>query len=286
MTIASFDLANGDIPYAGVTIDAQGNLYGTTQGGGPGGLNDGVGTVWEIAKGTDTITTLASFSVATGYQPMSGVTLDAQGDLFGTAYKGGLGGLGTVWELVNGSDTISTIASFDGANGEYPDYSVTPDAQGNLYGTPTTTTGAIWEIVNGSNTITTLPGTEPLATDSQAEIYEAGFNGASHQAYVLEYSRLANGTYAYSKQFVFSGINGLEVPHGLILDAQGNLYGVVGDTSGRSSAGVAPSAGLPLSTERTVPIRWADSPLTRTATSMARRLTEGPMVSAPSGSST
>ena len=176
MTIASFDLANGDIPYAGVTTTRRETSMARPRWWAR-RLRRGVGTVWEIAKGTDTITTLASFSVATGYQPMSGVTLDAQGDLFGTAYKGGLGGLGTVWELVKGSDTISTIASFNVANGEYPDYSVTPDAQGNLYGTPITTTGAIWEIVNGSNTITTLPGTEPLATDSRAEIYEAGFNG-------------------------------------------------------------------------------------------------------------
>jgi hypothetical protein len=107
---------------------------------------------------------------------------------------------------------------------------MTVDAQGNLYGTPGTTTGAIWEIAKGSNTITKLPGTEPLATDSQGEIYEAAFSGASHQAYVLEYSRLANGTYIYAKTFVFSGITGDEVPHGLILDANGNLYGVVGDT--------------------------------------------------------
>jgi uncharacterized repeat protein (TIGR03803 family) len=230
VTIASFDVANGETPSAGVTIDAQGNLYGTTQFGGPGGLYDGLGTVWEIAKGTNTITTLASFSVATGYQPLSGVTLDAQGDLFGTAYKGGVDGLGTVWELAKGSNTISTIASFDGANGEYPNYGVTPDAQGNLYGTPVTTTGAIWEIVNGSNTITKLPGTEPFATDSQGEIYEAGFSGASHQAYVLEYSRLASGNYIYSKQFVFSGTYDDAVPHGLMLDAQGNLYGIIGDT--------------------------------------------------------
>ncbi len=134
-----------------------------------------------------------------------------------------------MWELAKGSNTISTIASFNGTNGEYPKYGVTVDAQGNLYGTPFTTTGAIWEIVKGSNTITTVPGTEPLATDSQGEIYEAGFSGASHQAFVLEYNRLANGTYAYSKEFVFSGINRDEVPHGLILDAQGNLYGIIGD---------------------------------------------------------
>jgi uncharacterized repeat protein (TIGR03803 family) len=230
VTIASFDGTNGAYPQCGVTTDPQGNLYGTTALGGPGGAINGEGTVWEIVKGTNTVTTLASFNDASRYEPEAGVALDAQGNLYGTTYYGGADNMGAVWEVVKGSNTISTIASFNGANGDYPNYGVTVDAQGNLYGTPDTTTGAIWEIVNGSDTITTLPGKEPLATDSQGEIYEAGFSGVTHQAFVLEYSRLANGTYVYSKEFVFGGINGIEVPHGLILDAQGNLYGIIGDT--------------------------------------------------------
>lgn len=230
VTLASFDGTNGAYPQGGVTIDPQGNLYGTAALGGPDGVIGGEGTVWEIVKGTNAIITLASFNDASRYEPEAGVALDAQGNLYGTTYYGGADNMGTVWELVKGSNAISTIASFDGANGEYPKYGVTLNAQGNLYGTPVTTTGAIWEIVKGSSTITTLPGTEPLATDSQGEIYEAGFSGATHRAFVLEYSRLANGAYGYSKQFVFSGINGAEVPHGLILDSQGNLYGIIGDT--------------------------------------------------------
>jgi uncharacterized repeat protein (TIGR03803 family) len=105
VTVASFGGTNGAYPYGGVTMDAQGNLYGTTSGGGPGGQNGGLGTVWEIAKGTGTITTLASFNVAAGFAPKAGVALDAQGDLYGTAYRGGLDLVGTVWELAKGSNT-------------------------------------------------------------------------------------------------------------------------------------------------------------------------------------
>ena len=42
-----------------MTLDAQGNLYGTTASGGLGGA----GTVWEIAAGTHTITTVGSFNL-------------------------------------------------------------------------------------------------------------------------------------------------------------------------------------------------------------------------------
>ena len=224
-TIASFDGTNGSYPDAGVTIDAQGNLYGTTQLGGPGDMSTGLGTVWEIAKGTGTITTLASFDVATGYEPRDGVAMDAQGDLYGTAYYGGLDSLGTVWELAKGSSTISTIASFNGTNGEYPYYGVTLDAQGNLYGAA----GSLWEIVEGSNTITTLDArwSGPVTMDSQGNFYEAAFSGGTHEPYVQEFSRLANGTYAGTKAFAFSGISASASPSAVTIDAQGNLYGTI-----------------------------------------------------------
>jgi uncharacterized repeat protein (TIGR03803 family) len=228
VTVASFDDTNGAYPSGDIAIDAQGNLYGATQGGGPGGLYDGLGTVWEIAKGTDTITTLASFSVATGYQPLSGVALDAQGDLYGTAFKGGLDGLGTVWELVKGSNTISTLVSFNGTNGEYPSFGVTLDAQGNLYGA----TGTLWEIAKGSNTITTLDAhwSGPASMDSQGNFYEVGFSGVTRQDYLEEVSRLANGTYGGTKALAFSGVSGDVQRSGVTIDAQGNLYGTIGET--------------------------------------------------------
>ncbi len=59
--IASFDDTNGSYPYGGATIDSAGNLYGTTLYSG----GYGVGTVWEITKGSTTITTLLRSTVRT-----------------------------------------------------------------------------------------------------------------------------------------------------------------------------------------------------------------------------
>ena len=105
-----------------MTLDAQGNLYGTTSLGGTGG----VGTVWEVAKGTNTVTTLASFDGVNGAGPLGGVTLDAQGNLYGSTTGGGPNGEGTVFEVVKGSNTITTLFS-QGSN------DLVLDAQGNLY---------------------------------------------------------------------------------------------------------------------------------------------------------
>ena len=129
-TIASFNGTNGANPSLnGVTVDAQGNLFGATYGGGA----NGGGTVWEIAIGTNTINALASFNSANGAYPYDGVILDAQGNLYGATVDGGANNDGTVFEIAKGSGTITTLVSFDGTNGQAP-RGLTMDASGNLYG--------------------------------------------------------------------------------------------------------------------------------------------------------
>jgi uncharacterized repeat protein (TIGR03803 family) len=93
--LASFNGANGANPVGDMVLDAQGNLFGTTSGGGAGNL----GTVFELAAGSSTITTLASFNGLNGAAPFGNLVLEAQGSLLGTTEKGGTNGLGTVFEL-------------------------------------------------------------------------------------------------------------------------------------------------------------------------------------------
>ena len=49
-------------------MDSSGNLYGTTERGGA----NGDGTVFELAHGSSTITTLASFNGTNGVDPNGG----------------------------------------------------------------------------------------------------------------------------------------------------------------------------------------------------------------------
>ena len=55
--------------------------------------------MWELAKGSGTITPLDSFNGTNGANPIGDVTFDANGNLFGTAFGGGASNVGTVWEL-------------------------------------------------------------------------------------------------------------------------------------------------------------------------------------------
>ena len=78
-------IVDGSKPYGGLTIDANDNLYGTTFEGGGVEDNTGLGTVYKLTP-TGQFTILHSFH-GTGMDavlPYTGVSLDAQGNVYGT----------------------------------------------------------------------------------------------------------------------------------------------------------------------------------------------------------
>ncbi len=91
--LASFDLTSGFNSYGGLIMDGSGNLYGTTAAGG----SSSKGTIFELAHGSSTITTLASFDGTNGSAPEVGLLIDSSGNLYGTTTVGGAAGYGTVF---------------------------------------------------------------------------------------------------------------------------------------------------------------------------------------------
>ena len=145
---------DGVTPQAGLTLDAAGNLYGTTiyggtYGGGGGGRGGG-GTVFEVTpnEGGWTEKLLHSFGSGTdGFRPEDVLIFDAGGNLYGTtAWATVTGcsyfGCGTVFELTpteGGGWTDKILHTFrvNGADGMAPGAGLIFDAAGNLYGTTT-----------------------------------------------------------------------------------------------------------------------------------------------------
>jgi len=91
-----FNFGNdGYRPVAAVTFDAAGDMFGTTEIGGP----NSYGTVWEItAAGSYSI--LHGFGAgADGTLPNSPVTLDPAGNLYGVTPQGGANSGGMLWVI-------------------------------------------------------------------------------------------------------------------------------------------------------------------------------------------
>ena len=131
---------DGAFPLAPLTLDAHGNLYGTTFGGG----GEQLGTVFELMPATVGVwdeTVLHSFNSVEGRNPLAGLIFDAAGNLYGTTeYGGDLSceqvGCGVVFELTPTSSGWSekVLHTFTGY-GKYPEGGVIMDADGTLYGT-------------------------------------------------------------------------------------------------------------------------------------------------------
>ena len=213
-------------------MDSSGNLYGTTSGGSA--LNEG--TVFEVADGSGAITTLAAFNGSNGAGPDGPLIMDSSGNLYGTTPDGGVSGDGTVFELVHGSGTITTLASFNGTDGAGPDGPLIMDSSGNLYGGAwnggASGDGTVFEVAAATGTITTLAsfnGTDGeyphsgVIMDGSGNLYgTTAIGGASGDGTVF---KLAHGSSTITTLASFNGANGSSPEAGLIMDSSGNLYG-------------------------------------------------------------
>lgn len=194
----------------GIVLDPQGNFYGATQYGGLSSCGPfrrpllSCGTVFKL-DGTGQETVLHAFTAENGdgMNPGAGVIVDGQGNLYGVTQFGGdplcfpggeYFGCGIVFKLdPSGEETMLHI--FEGpsqGDGAAPGASLVQDGQGNLYGT--TSYGGDGGCIphNGEPGCGTVFKLDP----------------AGHETVLYRFTEGSG-----------------EVPSGVILDEQGNLYG-------------------------------------------------------------
>jgi uncharacterized repeat protein (TIGR03803 family) len=131
-TLASFNGTDGGYPeYGGLTLSGS-TLYGMTYGGGAYGL----GNVFSIPVTGGTPTNLLSFNNTNGASPYGSLTLSADGStLYGMTYSGGANSDGTIFSIPVTGGTPTTLLSFNGTDGKFPEGDLTLSANGStLYG--------------------------------------------------------------------------------------------------------------------------------------------------------
>jgi hypothetical protein len=252
---------DGAGPVAALTFDAQGNLYGTTGGGGTGiGCQEGCGTVFELTPtngGTWTEKVLYSFNNngSDAYSPESAVVFDPKGNLYGTTPFGGNNGCeykgcGTVFELspgASGTWTETVIHRFSRKNGKSglsPYGGVILDASGNLYGSTDggggfDYQGTAYELVqqhgvwrekvlhsfgDGKDGRGAASG---LTFDSSGNLYGTTvFGGTYGGGIVFQLKPVSGGRWHEQVLHSFSNNkDGSQLFNAPILDAFGNVYG-------------------------------------------------------------
>jgi len=248
-------------PTGSLIFDAAGNLYGTTNWGGNCVQDWCYGTVFELSPSANgwTESVLYRFTDGSdGASPEAGLTFDGTGNLYGAAYSGGSGGLGTVFMLSprNNGWIESTLYSFTGQNGDgaLPSCTLVFDGSGDLYGTTSegglngsfgpgtvfklSPSGGVW----AESVIYTFTGqsdganpTAGLVFDGSGDMYGTTENGGDSgnfglgQGTVFKLS-LINGNWTKTTLYSFTGgADGANPQASVVLDGSGTLYGTASD---------------------------------------------------------
>ena len=206
--------ADGDEPNYGLTIDASGNLYGTTFGG-----DSGQGTAFMLSPGNPawTLTPLYAFSGLTdGAAPYAAVVFGPDGSLYGTTGFGGVDGpcmtgggftgCGTVFNLKN-----PALQNHTGAPSGFWTETVLYDFLG---------------LKDGA-----IPYGARLIFDAAGNLYGTAFGGGSTncpRGCGVVYELIpSNGSWTQKVLYSFTGgpSDGASPWAGVIFDQAGNLYG-------------------------------------------------------------
>jgi uncharacterized repeat protein (TIGR03803 family) len=256
---------DGGNPITGLTIDAAGNLYGTTFNGGV-----GFGTVFRLRHNGSgwVLTPLYRFAGGNdGAYPYARVSIAQDGTLYGTTEAGGNAngsGWGTIFHLKPApvaprnalAPWIETVLySFTGGNdGAKPQGDLLIEPSGNIYGTAIsggTGDGVVYELApSGGNWTESVlyaaqdsTGTLPwggVVSDAAGNLYGVFENsGPNGVGAVYQLSPSGSGwTEQTIHAFTYVGSDGGFPYGGLILDSSGNLYGTT-SSGGASGGGTA-----------------------------------------------
>jgi uncharacterized repeat protein (TIGR03803 family) len=227
---------DGSQPNDMLAADPQGNVYGTTQGGG----KYGGGTIYEFTTAR-TLKVLHAFDAAAndGAGPLQGLVRSSTGELYGAAAGGAISTNGSVFEINPAGGYVTRYRFLSQGDGHCPFSSVAIDAKGFVYGTVVGNgfggdpNGAVWKL-STKNVLTPLhlftdnndgeyPDQAPIV-DSMGNLYGTMItkNDSEYAGAVWKIDVAGKFTTVHQ----FTGMADGFAPNGpLMINTDGNLYG-------------------------------------------------------------
>lgn len=233
----------GNYPVAGLVWGTNGNLYGTTAFG---GTNDN-GSVYELTT-NGVFTSLISFNGTNGpplgAQPYARLLLGKDGNFYGTTQSGGTNDLlngdglgdGTLFRMTE-AGALTTLISFNAANGAKPQAGLVQGVDGNFYGTAyyggsqgagtlfkMTSGGVLTPLLSFNNTNGANPNASLIQGLDGSFYGTTQVGGAANYGTIFQLSPAGKLTSLIS----FGGTNGADPVAELTQGIDGNFYGTTG----------------------------------------------------------
>jgi uncharacterized repeat protein (TIGR03803 family) len=232
--------ADGGYPKSALIQARDGNLYGTTTGGGA----FGGGTVFKLTPGGVESILWSFGSGADGTDPEAGVIQGSDGAFYGTTFLGGTQSRGIVFKVAqSGVETV--LANFDYTSGGAPKAALVQAADGNFYGTasaggsvgggtvfritPAGAMSVLWSFGSGPD------GSGPWSGVMQGRdghFYGTTVGGGTVNSAGTVFRITPDGTETVLWDFGFGGNGGFSLPFSLVEDADGNFYGTTSGGGG------------------------------------------------------
>ena len=231
-------------PLGALVQSSSGAFYGTSAIGG----ENAYGAAFKMTVSPRALTLTYSFEDgADGAEPVIGMVQGSDSNFYGTALEGGVGSLGTVFQLT-ASGSLTPLYGFTGADdGAFPYGGVIQGVDGNFYGTTyeggSGGYGTVFSVdTQGDfNTLASFDGANGAYLYSgviqgvDGNLYGTTFEGGTN-GYGTVFCVTTNGT--LTTLYSFSGSDGANPEASLVQGTDGNLYGTtaVGGAGGQGTA--------------------------------------------------
>jgi uncharacterized repeat protein (TIGR03803 family) len=228
--VYNFDGTLGNYPSGGLTLGADGNLYGVTQEGG-----NGVGIVFKVTPAGN-LTVLHTFATSDGAIPLAPPIQGVNGKFYGTTVSGGSGNYGTLYEMAP-SGELTTLYMFSQSDGQGPIAPLVQGADGDFYGTTdgggSSNDGTVFKITR-TGKLTTLHmfagsdgwgPTTPLVQGPNGDFYGTTTMGGNDITNGTVFKISSKGKFTSLYSFPFDESGGIDPEGGLVLGTDGMFYG-------------------------------------------------------------